>query len=206
MSPDSVADPIIAVAELSEPVSELSSQQLADAEQFQIEKRRAERRAVYSLINRHIAPGLILGHRPDGSPIILNRDGTPFPGHFSLSHCRTAAAIAYSNVRPVGIDIEDTTPRLSRLADKYLSAKEQQLLRPLDSKMLLAAWTFKEAAFKSLGDSQLVLSRIIIESVADDGLTMKMEASAPAAQVEGSITFSPDTTRAIAVATPLLPK
>lgn len=196
--------PVIAVAEIPGASAELSPQQIADVETLHIEKRRAERRAVYSLINRHISPGLTLSHRPDGSPLLIRKDGTTYPGHFSLSHCRTAAAIAYHPVHPIGIDIEDSTPRLSRIADKYLSDREKQLLAPLDNKMLLAAWTFKEAAFKSLGDRQLVMSGINIESIDADGSTLIMRATTATARIEGSIAFSPGDARATAIVTAIV--
>ncbi len=205
MKAEPADNPLIALTEFSELLSELSPRQIADADSLPIEKRRSERRAVYSLINRHISHGLILTHEPDGSPMLQYPDSTPFSGHFSLSHCRTAAAIAFSPTRHIGVDIEDASPRLRRIVDKFLSDDEKRLLSPLTDKQLLAAWTFKEAAFKCLGNSRLALSDIIIENICDCESSTEIHASSIAGQAEGRISFSPGSKRAIAVAVRLIP-
>lgn len=225
-------DTIIAYSELNGQPAGLTPRQEADAQSLTIEKRRAERRAVYALINKCIAPGLQLAHNPDGAPYLLHPDGTPFGGYFSLSHCQTAVAIAYSASRRIGIDIEDASPRLRHIADKYLSPDEKQLLAPLTYPRLLAAWTFKEAAFKSLGNPRLVLSGILIDritSLKDSDtlagnndiptaspinladapiIAIHATASSPTAddtsrpQAIGYVTFNPTQTRAISVVQP----
>lgn len=206
MTANQAGEPIIAIAELPESPAGLSQLQIANAESLPIGKRRAERKAVYGLINRHISHGLILSHNSDGAPILLYPGSTPFPGYFSLSHCRTAAAIVYSPIRHIGIDIEDASPRLRRIVDKFLSEGEKRLIFPLTDKNLLAAWTFKEAAFKCLGDSRLVLSGIIIESLHDEGPSIAIRASSISGKAEGHVTFSPGNERAIAVALRLMPQ
>lgn len=77
--------------------------------------------------------------------------------HFSISHCGNfAAAIASSN-RRVGVDIELVTPRLKRIAHKFLGEDEKRYLEKwkdlsaLYLQMLTIIWSAKEAIFKSYG-------------------------------------------------------
>ncbi len=85
----------------------LTAAQRADADSLKLAKRRAEREAVYSLINGCIAPGRLLSHAPDGAPAI---DGV---GSFSLSHSPRHAAIAWVDAPEAGGESKDMRPSSS---------------------------------------------------------------------------------------------
>ncbi len=138
----------------------LTAAQRADADSLKLAKRRAEREAVYSLINGCIAPGRLLSHAPDGAPAI---DGV---GSFSLSHSPRHAAIAWVDAPEagVGIDVEEDSERLPRLTAKFISDDEFERLAPLTDLPYLAAWTIKEAVFKASGSQGAVLRDIFIGS------------------------------------------
>lgn len=102
-----------------------------------------QREAVYSLFG--IAePRHRLCHRSDGAPFLLNSSR-----HVSVSHSRQAVAVALSSDGPVGIDVESYSPKLERVAGRFLT-HDEQLDVGRSSNCLIRAWTFKEAAFKLL--------------------------------------------------------
>lgn len=83
--------------------------------------------------------------------------------HFSISHCGDYAAVIVSSTKRVGIDIELVTEKVERIMHKFLSLKEQQLLKAIESSskqlvhaaLLTAAWGIKESLFKWYGDGQV---------------------------------------------------
>lgn len=77
------------------------------------------------------------------------------PIAISISHCRTAACIALGDkAHSFGIDIEDYSDRLSRVAGKFINDREKTFITP---DMLLCAWTIKEAAYKAAHIERLTL-------------------------------------------------
>lgn len=140
---------------------DLSPAQLADVELLKLDKRRLERTALYSIVNKYVGNGLVLGHDPDGAPRL------PGVENFSLSHSSHYAAAAWSAITCVGIDIEESTPRLPRLAAKFMADRELALLSPLTPLPHLLAWTVKEAAFKAAGQPGAVLRDINITEASE---------------------------------------
>jgi 4'-phosphopantetheinyl transferase len=90
---------------------------------------------------------------PHGKPR-LDRPGAP---EFNLSHSGDWVAIALSESRPVGIDVETVDYKVSRdrLAGRYFSPAEQTELSALPESDRWAAfyrgWTCKEAWIKATG-------------------------------------------------------
>lgn len=82
--------------------------------------------------------------------------------HISIAHCTHYAAAIYSKVGPVGVDVEPIHEKVQRIANKFLSEGELQLL---DSKnltaSLIAAWSVKEAIYKWYGKKELSFKRNI---------------------------------------------
>jgi 4'-phosphopantetheinyl transferase len=76
--------------------------------------------------------------------------GAPF--HFSLSHCKGYAACAISETGPIGVDIEIIHERISKVAHKFLSVEEKQLVTDISEEALLKQlafyWAAKEAMYK----------------------------------------------------------
>jgi phosphopantetheinyl transferase len=77
--------------------------------------------------------------------------------HFSISHCGNFAAAVASSHNRVGVDIELVTPRLKRIAHKFLTPDEKRYLdqwaqlSALYLQMLTIIWSSKEAIFKWYG-------------------------------------------------------
>ncbi len=141
-----------------------SPQQQADIASIKSEKQRRERELIYSLIN-HCATkesgnfaylnGATLGHYATGAPFIELKSGAGKDVVISLSHCRTGACIAISEViKGFGIDIEEESEKLQRVKEKFINAAESEFI---GTEQLLLAWTIKEAVYKAAGISSLSL-------------------------------------------------
>jgi len=67
--------------------------------------------------------------------------------HISFSHTKTSVAVALANC-PVGIDIEDITPRILPLYNRFMSEKEILGCDVNNLKELYYFWCAKEAMYK----------------------------------------------------------
>lgn len=147
----------------------ISDSQFADINSLSADKQRRERELTYTLVNRAAGiytrrfgwlAGATLGHHANGAPF-LNTDRKI---NISISHCRSGACIALSDVsQNFGIDIEDSSDKLARVKSKFISESEAKIIGP---DMLLWAWTIKEAVYKAAGTPGLSLrDGITIEPV-----------------------------------------
>lgn len=96
-----------------------------------------------------------LAHRDTGEPYVVK--GTE-ELNISISHSHNRLCLAHStkrmgsNVRKVGVDVENVQERLFRLKDKYLTPSEQSSLEP-DALNLTLCWCAKEAVYKIVGSA-----------------------------------------------------
>ncbi len=92
--------------------------------------------------------------------------------HFSISHCGDYAAAIVSTQQRVGIDIEVATPRVMRIATKFLSSEERMKFGIEDLELLNSSptinyqlptllWSAKEAIFKWWGNGEVDFSEMI---------------------------------------------
>lgn len=86
-----------------------------------------------------------------------NEHGKPFMKnyanlYFSISHCKTAVAVALSN-QPIGIDIEDVTRYKDSVAAYVSNDDELKMIKESEKPVLpfIELWTQKEAVFKYEG-------------------------------------------------------
>ncbi len=81
---------------------------------------------------------------PDGRPYLSDRSHL-----ISISHTRDYAALLLHNSLPIGIDIEERSERVKRVASKFISEKEYI---DTTNKVLhqLLHWSAKETLFKRL--------------------------------------------------------
>jgi phosphopantetheinyl transferase (holo-ACP synthase) len=89
--------------------------------------------------------------------------------HFSISHCGAYAAAIVSRTCRVGVDIELVTPRITRVAEKFLSEGEMTFFNEdysffleqwglrgrVEQEFLTLIWSAKEALFKWYGRGEL---------------------------------------------------
>ncbi|HEV3326329.1 MAG TPA: 4'-phosphopantetheinyl transferase superfamily protein [Puia sp.] len=93
--------------------------------------------------------------------------------HFSISHCGAFAAAVVSRSNRVGVDIELVTPRIGRVAEKFLNEGEMQFFNEdytlfleqwglrgrIQQEFLTLIWSAKEALFKWYGRGELDFKR-----------------------------------------------
>ncbi|MBZ5857008.1 4'-phosphopantetheinyl transferase family protein [Flavihumibacter profundi] len=81
--------------------------------------------------------------------------------HFSVSHSGNFAAAIASRDKRVGLDIELVSPRIEKIAHKFLSLEEKAFLQQwrlfdlLQQELTTVMWSSKEALFKWYGDGQV---------------------------------------------------
>ena len=71
--------------------------------------------------------------------------------HFSISHSDKIAAAIISQTQPVGIDVEMITDKALRVAHKFLSEEEMQLIGNDSKEDATLLWSIKETVFKWYG-------------------------------------------------------
>lgn len=95
-----------------------------------------------------------------GKPVIRNSSS-----HLSISHTPFFAAVMVNPSKPVGIDIEALTPKVVRIAYKFLREDEIQAIREDERiEKLILYWSAKEALFKFYAKGGIEFkSRLLIE-------------------------------------------
>jgi 4'-phosphopantetheinyl transferase len=155
---------------------------------------------------RH-ALGQTLGLAPDALAIVRDAQGKPrLAGahaglHFNLSHSGDWVALAWSQLAPVGVDIEARANNFAELLPYCANPTEQVELRadPRPERAFLQLWTRKEAVLKAHGSGLSVPMDQIVLQQADAGgwLRANLPGAAPDCLVQ---TLAVDTQHAAAVA------
>ena len=187
-------------------IAGFSDAQNADVEQCRNEKQRRERALIYTLLNHagRNHKSFSLGHYDSGAPFLKGEDNQAPVTGISLSHCRSGACIALGAItQPFGIDIEDVSDKLARVAPKFINAREATFI---EHDMLLSAWTVKEAVYKAAGTPGLslrdgidILSVTAATSESPFGHDFPLEATAAAAGATFRCHIRPEGNRCITV-------
>lgn len=83
----------------------------------------------------------------NGKPHIINSIQ-----HISISHTANFAGVVISNTHNVGIDIEFINPKIERIAHKFLTPAETELIDSNERiEKLILYWSAKESLFKFYG-------------------------------------------------------
>lgn len=88
-------------------------------------------------------------HNSQGAPYIPDCPGV----HISISHCRTAVAVAVSNTYRIGIDIESRRKISPSLMERVCNGGELSAIQSSNDPTMtfLRFWTRKEAVLKMRG-------------------------------------------------------
>ncbi|MBB4640664.1 4'-phosphopantetheinyl transferase family protein [Rhizorhapis suberifaciens] len=157
----------------------LSAAEIARADRFVFEPDRrrfilahAYLRRIVEIHTRLPAATLLLSTIENRRPELSSSENTPAL-HLSLSHCRSHVAVAISERRCVGVDIESISSDQGarEIAENFFSAKERQVLSNLRpdqyDEAFMRLWTAKEAFSKALGlGLALPLDSLVVQ---DDG-------------------------------------
>lgn len=124
-------------------------------------RRERERAAVAALL-AELFPGeeIRLSHTPAGAPVL---DGQPY--YISISHSRNRVAVALSADCPVGVDIEEESPRVERATGRVTAPGDDPALSAL------TRWTVKEAVFKAAGIDDATIGEVVV--MADNAATLR---------------------------------
>lgn len=123
-----------------------------------------------------------------GHPIVVEHDteGAPYlPDHpelhISISHCRTAVAVAINQEGKVGIDVECRRKISDGLIGRVCTAAEREALRNSDDATMdfLRYWTRKEAVLKMRGTGIKGFGSMIEASTATDCLVEELDTGLP---------------------------
>jgi len=113
--------------------------------------------AAYKLLQQALSVEYGIDDAPDlvcddnGKPRLENHPDI----HFSLSHCREAAACVVSNY-PVGIDVESVSSYDEQIAATIMSNEEMREIKtsPHPDIIFAKLWTMKESLYKLTGDDR----------------------------------------------------
>jgi 4'-phosphopantetheinyl transferase len=156
----------------------LSSEEQERALRFRVERRRTEfvltRGTLRTLLAQYlgITPQEVqFRYEVRGKPALEGESGLCF----NVSHTDGLALMAFVMRRTIGIDVENLVRGVDaqRLAERFFSERERQVLRPLRGDELQAAffrcWTRKEAYIKAKGDGlSLALHEFDVSIVEQD--------------------------------------
>jgi len=86
------------------------------------------------------------------SPIYYSEARKPYLGEqlntfISISHSKNYCAFGTSS-KELGIDIEEMSPRIERIAERFVNSDEKQFISEECVRDLTKLWTMKEAMFK----------------------------------------------------------
>jgi len=143
--------------------STLANDELDRAGRFHFEKDRqsyiVSRGVLRVLLGRYLKQDpekVCLNYGPNGKPEVAGY-GTDHTLQFNLAHSDRIALYAFTEGRPIGIDVEKMRPLedADGLASRYFSAREYAAWRTVDQEerqiMFFRYWTSKEAYIKAIG-------------------------------------------------------
>lgn len=113
------------------------------------------------------------------SPIYYSDSRKPFlkkelNTYISISHSKNYCALGASS-KELGIDIEEISPRIERIASRFVSEEEKQFISEQKILDLTKIWTMKEAMFKLNNRNGIeFITELIIEGKSGDVYSGKM--------------------------------
>lgn len=119
-----------------------------------------------------------------GKPYLADRSDV----HFSISHCRSAIAVAVSD-SPIGVDVEAFRSFSDGLLDKSMNPSEKAAILASEEpqEAFASLWTRKEAVFKLLGTGITDnLHGILSDRTATDTVVNREKGYAVSVAVNGS--------------------
>lgn len=149
------------ISELAE-FPAFSAEEIAEFEKIGNMKRRSETMLTRAMVKQLIGGDCRVEHSSDGAPYIPG-----LKGFLSISHSADKAVVAYSDEKRIGVDIEHWREALRRVIPKFLSEEEIPVYS-VSEKLLLRAWTVKEAVYKAMGIDGLSLFAIHLPGNPED--------------------------------------
>ncbi len=131
------------------------------------------------LFRQRLASRILLSRMLQSDTIQLGRVGVKRTvlikpqAELSISHAGKFAVVLTSRQKRCGVDIEETHPRIARIAPRFMNEREWNYLRhPNDFQVLMLIWSVKESVFKYGQDEDVEFKTDIIcapFTLADEG-------------------------------------
>lgn len=135
----------LALWKMTERVEELPRSKYVDLTAFRSESRLKEKLTTYALIKELTGlDSLELSYASSGKPLL---DGF----EISISHTHGWAVVVMSQNKPVAVDIEYRSDRVTRIADRFIRADEDKSSVDIQ----LINWSAKETMYKLFSDEEL---------------------------------------------------
>lgn len=135
----------LALWEMTERTADLQCPPDVDLASFRSEARLKERLTTYAMLKELTGNGaLFLSHERSSKPVLEGYE-------ISISHTRGWAAVILSTDRPVAVDVEYRSDRVTRVADRFIRPDEDK--SSLD--IQLVNWSVKETVYKLLSAENL---------------------------------------------------
>ena len=129
----------------------------APTNEFKSIKRKKEWLTTHYILENIFKTATTYSYNNINKPVLINQTE-----NISISHSTNYAAIIISKNKKVGIDIEEISQRIHKIAHKFLHPSEKDFVNN-NTEMLYLIWSAKEAIYK-LSDIFLdFASQIIIE-------------------------------------------
>ena len=135
-------------------LADLEPLELLQLEDKKTDKRKLEWLACRMLLQEMTSLPPIITHDKNRKPHLKNSDY-----QLSMSHSGAFACVYISKATPVGVDVQQMKPSISKGIDYFLGANEQQWINPADNVLLHLIWSAKESVFKYAGDPDLDLKK-----------------------------------------------
>lgn len=135
---------------------------LSDGELLALEDKKTDRRR-----QEWLACRMLLQEMTELQPVIMyDENRKPHIKdsikQLSMSHSGEYASVYVHDNKPVGVDLQQMKPSISKGADYFLNEAEMQWTNLNDNVLLHLIWCAKEAVFKYAGDADLDLKKHII--------------------------------------------
>ena len=114
------------------------------------ERRQTEWLAARYLLQQMLGKQAFCQSDAFGKPVLQNSDR-----HLSISHSRGLATVVVSD-KPIGVDIQEISPKIQRIAHKFMRTAETESLSTAHAiEHLHIYWGAKEALYKAYGKKEL---------------------------------------------------
>ncbi|SKB91911.1 4'-phosphopantetheinyl transferase family protein [Dyadobacter psychrophilus] len=166
---------------------------LPNSEYLPLEEKKTDRRkqewlACRILLQEMIHSQPLIKYDENRKPRIKNSTR-----QLSMSHSGDYASVYVHDNKPVGVDLQQMKPSISKGADYFLNDAEQHWVDLNDNVQLHLIWCAKEAAFKYAGDADLDLKKHIITNPFHSNQNGLIEVSIQKEQLTESVKVRYDT-------------
>lgn len=153
---------------------------LSEVSSYRSDARKLEKLAVYSLLFMMTGDTTLrISHNEAGKPFVNG-------WNISISHTKGYAAVILSKDKNVAIDIEHISPRVCKIADRFVRSDENA---PTIESLLLH-WSAKETIYKYFSESNLHFFDMRIRDIKENELWV--DNLKDSAKVMVTYRFSPD--------------